>query len=92
MLCFKDMHNDHKIEYLKNLKLGTREEYNNNYNLNKQKEILQIFLTELNIFQSKFNLYIDTLKENLKTHNFANSKDVKKLLKYIKQEIIIRRH
>lgn len=35
---------------------------------------------------------LDSLKENLKTHNFANSKDVKKLLKYIKQEIITRRH
>ena len=44
-LCYKDLHQKHKFEYLKNLKLGTREEYNNNYNLNKQKEILQIFLT-----------------------------------------------
>ena len=79
MLCFKDMHNDHKIEYLKNLKLGTREEYNNNYNLNKQKEILQIFLTELNIFQSKFNLYIDTLKENLKKHNEFRAELIKNI-------------
>ena len=69
ILCFKDMHQNHKYEYLKNLKLGTREEYNNNYNLNKQKEILQIFLTELNAFQAKFNLYIDILKEKLKKQN-----------------------
>ena len=69
ILCFKDMHQNHKYEYLKNLKLGTREEYNNNYNLNKQKEILQIFLTELNAFQAKFDLYIDILKEKLKKQN-----------------------
>ena len=69
LLCFKDMHQKHKYEYLKNLKLGTREEYNNNYNLNKQKEILQIFLTELNSFQIKFDLYIDILKERLKQQN-----------------------
>ena len=69
ILCFKDMHQNHKYEYLKNLKLGTREEYNNNYNLNKQKEILQIFLTELNAFQAKFDSYIDILKEKLKKQN-----------------------
>ena len=69
ILCFKDMHQNHKYEYLKNLKLGTREEYDNNYNLNKQKEILQIFLTELNAFQAKFDLYIDILKEKLKKQN-----------------------
>ena len=69
ILCFKDMHQNHKYEYLKNLKLGTREEYNNDYNLNNQKEILQIFLTELNAFQAKFDLYIDILKEKLKKQN-----------------------
>ena len=78
-LCYKDLHQNHKFEYLKNLKLGTREEYNNNYNLNKQKEILQIFLTELNTFQIKFDLYIDTLKSQLKNQNEFRSELIKNI-------------
>ena len=67
ILCHKDSHQNHKFEYLKNLNLTTREQYNTKYNMQKQKEILQIFLTELNIFQQKLNLHIETLKEKLKT-------------------------
>ena len=78
-LCYKDLHQNHKFEYLKNLKLGTREEYNNNYNLNKQKEILQIFLTELNTFQIKFDLYIDTLKKKKKNQNEFRSELIKNI-------------
>ena len=78
-LCYKDLHQKHKFEYLKNLKLGTREEYNNNYNLNKQKEILQIFLTELNTFQIKFDLYIDTLKSQLKNQNEFRTELIKNI-------------
>ena len=78
-LCYKDLHQNHKFEYLKNLKLGTREEYNNNYNLNKQKEILQIFLAELNTFQIKFDLYIDTLKSQLKNQNEFRSELIKNI-------------
>ena len=78
-LCYKDLHQKHKFEYLKNLKLGTREEYNNNYNLNKQKEILQIFLTELNTFQIKFDLYIDTLKCQLKSQNELRTELIKNI-------------
>ena len=78
-LCYKDLHQKHKFEYLKNLKLGTREEYNNNYNLNKQKEILQIFLTELNTFQIKFDLYIDTLKSQLKNQNELRTELIKNI-------------
>ena len=79
ILCYKDIHQSHKYEYLKNLKFGTREEYNNNYNLNKQKEILQIFLTELNTFQIKFNLYIDTLKSQLKQQNEFRTELIKNI-------------
>ena len=79
ILCYKDMHQNHKYEYLKNLKLGTREEYNNNYNLNKQKEILQIFLNELNNFQLKFNLYLDTLKSQLKNQNELRTELIKNI-------------
>ena len=79
ILCYKDIHQNHKYEYLKNLKFGTREEYNNNYNLNKQKEILQIFLTELNTFQIKFNLYIDTLKSQLKQQNEFRTELIKNI-------------
>ena len=79
ILCYKDIHQNHKYEYLKNLKFGTREEYDNNYNLNKQKEILQIFLTELNTFQIKFNLYIDTLKSQLKQQNEFRTELIKNI-------------
>ena len=79
ILCYKDIHQSHKYEYLKNLKFGTREEYNNNYNLNKQKEILQIFITELNTFQIKFNLYIDTLKSQLKQQNEFRTELIKNI-------------
>ena len=78
-LCYNDLHQNHKFEYLKNLKLGTREEYNSNYNLNKQKEILQIFLTELNNFQIKFDLYIETLKSQLKNQNEFKTELIKNI-------------
>ena len=78
-LCYNDLHQKHEFEYLKNLKLGTREEYNNNYNLNKQKEILQIFLNELNNFQIKFDLYIDTLKSQLKSQNEFRTELIKNI-------------
>ena len=65
-LCYNDLHKTHEIEYFKKLTLDSRGKYNIEYNLNKQKEILQIFLTELNNFQSKINLYIDTFKTQLK--------------------------
>ena len=65
-LCYNDLHKTHEIEYFKKLTLDSRGKYNIEYNLNKQKEILQIFLTELNNFQSKINLYIDTFKSQLK--------------------------
>lgn len=35
---------------------------------------------------------LDSLKEKLETGEFANSRDVKKLLKYVKEEILTRRH
>ena len=78
-LCYNDIHKNHSFEYFKNLKLGTREEYNNNYNLNKQKAILQIFLTSLNSFQLKFDLYIDTLKEKLKKQNELRTELIKNI-------------
>ena len=67
ILCYKELHQNHKFDYLKNLTLNTREKYISKFNSQKQKEILQIFLTELNNFQTKLNFYIDTLKDNLKT-------------------------
>ena len=79
ILCLKDNHQKHKYEYLKNLKFGTREEYNNNYNLNKQKEILQIFLNELNTFQIKLNLYIDTIKSQLKQQSKFRTELIKNI-------------
>ena len=72
-LCYSDLHKTHEIEYFKNLTLDSRGKYDIEYNLNKQKEILQIFLTELNNFQSKINLYIDTFKSQLKKqYEFRN--------------------
>ena len=65
-LCYSDLHKTHEIEYFKKLTLDSRGKYDIEYNFNKQKEILQIFLTELNNFQSKINLYIDTFKSQLK--------------------------
>ena len=65
-LCYSDLHKTHEIEYFKRLTLDSRGKYDIEYNLNKQKEILQIFLTELNNFQSKINLYIDTFKYQFK--------------------------
>ena len=78
-LCSKDIHQSHKYENLRNLKFGTREEYNNYYTSNKQKEILQIFLTELNTFQIKLNLYIDTLKTQLKKQNELRTELIKNI-------------
>lgn len=65
-LCYNDMHKTHEIEYFKKLTLDSKGKYDTEFNLNKQKEILQIFLTELNNFQSKINLYINTFKSQLK--------------------------
>ena len=65
-LCYSDLHKTHEIEYFKKLTLDSRGKYDIEYNFNKQKEILQIFLTELNNFQSKINLYIDIFKSQLK--------------------------
>ena len=65
-ICYSDMHKNHQIEYFKKLTLDSRGKYNIEYNSNKIKEILQIFLTELNNFQSKINLYIDTFKTQLR--------------------------
>ena len=78
-LCSKDIHQNHKYENLRNLKFGTREEYNNYYTSNKQKEILQIFLTELNTFQIKLNLYIDSLKTQLKKQNELRTELIKNI-------------
>jgi hypothetical protein len=65
-ICYSDIHKTHKIEYFKKLTLDSRGKYDIEYNSNKVKEILQIFLTELNNFQSKINLYIDTFKTQLR--------------------------
>jgi hypothetical protein len=48
------------------LTLDSRAKYDNEFNLNKLKQIFQIFVTELNNFQSKLNLYIDIFKSQLK--------------------------
>ena len=72
-LCLNDLHKTHEIQYFRDLTLDSRGQYNMEYNLNKQKEILQIFLTELNILQSKINLYINTFKSQLKKqYEFRN--------------------
>ena len=65
-LCHNDIHKNHEVEYFKNLTLDSRGRYDNEYNLNKLKEIVQIFLTDLNYFQSKINLYIDNYKSQIK--------------------------
>lgn len=65
-ICLSDLHKTHEIQYFKDLNLDSRGKYNIEFNLNKQKEILQIFLTELNILQSKINLYINTFQSQLK--------------------------
>lgn len=72
-ICYSDLHKNHEIEYFKKLALDSRGKYDIEYNLNKIKEILQIFLTELNNFQSKINLYIDSFKSQLrKQYEFRN--------------------
>ena len=81
ILCYNDSHKAHKTENFKNLGLDSRGKYDIEFNLNKQKEILHIFLTDLNNFQSKINLYINTFKSELKKHyEFRNE-----LIKNIKQ-------
>ena len=72
-LCLSDLHKTHEIQYFKDLTLDSRGKYNIEFNLNKQKEILQIFLTELNILQSKINLYINNFMSQLKKqYEFRN--------------------
>ena len=65
-LCFNDLHKTHEIEYFKNLTLDSRAKYDSEFNLNKLKQIFHIFVTELNNFQSKLNLYINIFKSQLK--------------------------
>ena len=65
-LCYDDLHKTHKTENFKNLRLDSRGKYDIEFNLNKQKEILHIFLTDLNNFESKIILYINTFKSQLK--------------------------
>ena len=96
-LCYKELHNLHKMEYLKTLNYDQICRSSFESDLKEDKEYIENFIIELAHFKSQLNLFIDILKSDLKkfykfrcdlinnisqeNSPYANIENVKNLLK-----------
>ena len=67
--CYNDIHKGHKIEYLKTLYYNIKQFYLFKTQINKEKRMIDTFISQLIHFQNKFNLYINILKQNIINHH-----------------------
>ena len=67
--CYNDIHKGHKIEYLKTLYYNIKQFYLFKTQINKEKKMIDTFISQLIHFQNKFNLYINILKQNIINHH-----------------------
>ena len=63
--CINTSHKSHKIDYLKKLNMNSYEQFCVQNLLTKENKIINIFLSELEIFQNKLNIYIDGMKSQI---------------------------
>ena len=67
-ICFKCLstsHKSHKMEYLKSLNMDFAQQFDAKNLLKKENKIINIFVSELQLFQNKLNTYINSIKTQI---------------------------
>ena len=69
--CFKEIHNNHQMGYLKTINYNNLEKHFLELDLEEENQYIKRFLDELNHFKNELELYINTLNSYLqKYHKF----------------------
>ena len=63
--CLSTSHKSHKMEYLKSLNLDFIQQFDTQNLLKKENKIINIFLSELKLFQKKLNTHINNIKSQI---------------------------
>jgi len=69
LICFKELHNNHKMGYLKSINYNTLEKHYLELDLEEEIRYINRFLDDLMHFKNELNLYIDILKSDLQNYH-----------------------
>ena len=104
LFCSNQLHKTHKKEYINKLNIYDYRKFRLSQLLNREKNLINIFLQELNIFQNKINIYINIIKTQFeneyklrnillnnisqKNYSYIDTQNIKNLLEDISYEKI----